>query len=522
VDVAAGPWLVLPALLFYPRESLSGRERVAMRGLAVLSGGAAAAAGGGFTTHFRTTAIASSRPSWSERSSAADGSAAADAVVDVEAEQKRAVKAMHQHAKNKHYGKALKLLSHLRHKGVPRNQAIFKALLLCLGRAGRWEEARSVLRKIPEDGVELDVALYTAAIRAMGGRWRESLALLEEMKTTGVTPDEMTYSCAIQSCGLGREWAKAVKLVDDMEQQGLLPNEIVMNNLMQALGHSREHKLVIALLRNMEARGLQPNIITMNSAIACCVKADGSMKDALSLLESMKKRGLNPDVRTYTLLISGWGIRSNLEGVISLLSEALEVVEHPDVVMFNGALEACAFAGWDHACESILKKMNSIGVTPDALSYGFLALAQFERGDFIAPLHTLAEMEKRGLKPTVELVKTAVRAYAAKHMGKEAAEVLSYMNRMGVTCGRLVEIDLYMVAVESCLKAKHVDISLNLLQHVSNEVKSGNEEDMLEQIRISISQSDLAKALNLAREFSALVDPAERNASPRPSKSRVG
>ena len=208
-------------------------------------------------------------------------------------------------------------------EGVPRNGAVFGAVISAAERLDDFEMALRLLEEMKAELIPTSSFVYHSVISACGkaGMYDTALSLLDEMKKRGVARTEMTYSLMIGSCKREGKWQEALRLLSEMASDD---NRNSSNEAadQQTMGDD-------AVPSDLTVR-LQPDTIAYSSAIAVCVDSK-QWGVALELLEMMESAGISRNVVTYNT-------------VIEALSAAGETVRAE--LVYQGALRAGIYNHW--------------------------------------------------------------------------------------------------------------------------------------------------------------------------------
>lgn len=146
------------------------------------------------------------------------------------------------------------------------------------------------------------------------GRQQEALSLLAEMRRVRIRPDAVAYNSAIDACSVAGDWATALKLLLEMKEgtDAAPPPDVVSyggavtacargGRVNEALDLVRELQGNEARVKAMRMRGEEkgkglpvPNLVVYSSALFACLKA-GEVERGGMLLEDMMSAGIQPN-----------------------------------------------------------------------------------------------------------------------------------------------------------------------------------------------------------------------------------
>eukprot|EP00903_Cladosiphon_okamuranus_P012196 g11439.t1 len=277
-----------------------------------------------------------------------------------------------------------------------------------------------------------------AAMKALGkdGRWREALAVLAQLKAAAAAGVE------------GEGWGEGVG--DD-----LAPNVTVYNAAISAVSRSGKWDEALGLLEEMRSAGVQPDVMTFTSVISAGSRS-GNVALAEQILDTMQAEGVPPNAATYNAVITG-------------CSSAPPTAANGDG---DGG------GGGSHRALRLLERMAADPrpeAQPEALSYTLAIKACGREGRWEVALRLLAEMQAKGLKPTVVSFRYALAACSGGMSGMSHGGMVSEKDRSGAweRCRSLMdsmgrrglEPDrlCYKYAVDAAAKAGDVDAALDLM-----------------------------------------------------------
>jgi pentatricopeptide repeat protein len=206
-------------------------------------------------------------------------------------------------------------------EGVPRNGAVFGAVISAAERLDDFETALRLLEEMKAEGIPTSSFIYHSVISACGkgGKYETALSLLDEMKVRGVARTEVTYSLMIGSCKREGRWQEALRLLAEMESDDNSSSKAAEQPAVGDEAAAGDH-----------TGRLQPDTIAYSSAIAVCVNSN-QWEVALTLLEKMESAGISRNVVTYNT-------------VIEALSSAGETVRAE--LVYQGGLRAGIYNHW--------------------------------------------------------------------------------------------------------------------------------------------------------------------------------
>jgi pentatricopeptide repeat protein len=173
-----------------------------------------------------------------------------------------------------------------------------------LGKQGRWRDVILALEAAENDGQQLFVNNFSAAINALirSRQPERALQLLPLMRQRGIEPNVVTYNSLIDAYSKSEQWQKAIELLSEMRGQEIVPNEKSYTAAIDACSRSGQWQAAERLLHEMQQQGIKPNEKSYTAVIDAYSPA-GLWQKAIALLHKMLQRNVMPNVQTYTSVI---------------------------------------------------------------------------------------------------------------------------------------------------------------------------------------------------------------------------
>ena len=167
---------------------------------------------------------------------------------------------------------------------------------------GDWRAAMALLEA---QAAPANASSFAKTISACGraGRYEEALSLVSQMRAAGHEPDTWTYNAVMAACG---EWEVAVATLNDMSESKWAPPDVSsFNTAMSAACGAGEAQRTLELFTRMTDKGLGPDEISYHLAISACRRA-GLGARALELVEQMEAQRIPPGEEALTNGLSAW------------------------------------------------------------------------------------------------------------------------------------------------------------------------------------------------------------------------
>ncbi|XP_074312638.1 pentatricopeptide repeat-containing protein At1g52640, mitochondrial [Silene latifolia] len=132
-------------------------------------------------------------------------------------------------------------------------------------------------------------------------------------------------------------------------------------------------------------------------------------------------------VKSYTILVRGWGEIGDSENARKVFDEMLERGLAVDVPAYNGLLEALCNGGELDEAYAMFREMGSKGLTPDAFTYSIFIRSYCKRDNVHSVLRVLDRMKRYNLVPNVFTYNCIIKRLCANEKIEEAYQLLEEM-----------------------------------------------------------------------------------------------
>ncbi|TXG69306.1 hypothetical protein EZV62_004241 [Acer yangbiense] len=180
----------------------------------------------------------------------------------------------------------------------------------------------------------------------------------------------------------------------------------------------------------MEEFGVKPSIHDLDHLFYVLCKRK-QVKHAQQFLDKVKHE-FTPTVKTYSILIRGWGDIGELSEARKLFDEMLERKCSVDVLAYNSLLEAMCKGGNVDEAYKMFVEMRSSGTKPDAFSYSIFIHAYCEANDLHSVFRVLDTMWRYNLSPNVFTYNCVIKKLCKNEKIEEAYQLLDEMIERGV------------------------------------------------------------------------------------------
>jgi pentatricopeptide repeat protein len=189
----------------------------------------------------------------------------------------------------------------------------------------------------------------------------------------------------------------------------------------------------------------------------------GAHEEAINVFYQMKAFGIQPDKLSYTCLAKAVMVNDDLE---ELLYDMKERGVTPDVIFFNAVIKDLCNQKKLPAARKIVTLMESSGVSPNSLTYGYLMKGLMDAGKPSAALtlfeSACADSKTAGLTENVHLYTSAITAAASIGDYTRALEFISRMKAAGVK----PNLTTMTALLGACLSAEKPELAVGIFKSI--------------------------------------------------------
>ncbi|KAH7353028.1 hypothetical protein KP509_19G075900 [Ceratopteris richardii] len=275
------------------------------------------------------------------------------------------------------------------------DRVLGNALVDMYAKCGDFSKAQDVLQNLPFR----DVVSWSALIAgyAKEGQAEQALKCFHRMQHEGIRPNAVTYACILKAYAALGALHEGEKIHDVVKNQELLQNNVELGTALVDMyakcGALSKAKCVFDSL-------LHRDVVCWNALIVGYTH-DGQGEQALDCFKRMKHDGITPNATTYACILKacasigacdeGQKIHDEIErqgllevdimvgnalvdmyakcGKLSKAQEVLHQLPFRDVVSWNALITGFAQGGLGEQALSCFEKMQSEGISPDAVSF---------------------------------------------------------------------------------------------------------------------------------------------------------
>lgn len=266
----------------------------------------------------------------------------------------------------------------------------------------------SICSSLDQSGVKVSPKLVVEVLKRITNAGKLSLSFFRwAEKQKGFEYSTECYHNLIDALGKIKQFRLIWDLVFVMKEQNFLTKE-TFALISRRYVRAKNIKEAIETFERMRNFGLKPDISDLNSFLDTLSKSK-NVKIAQEIFVDMRNR-FSPDIKTYTILLEGWGNMLNLEKMIEVYQE-----------------------------------MMNDGFEPDIVSYGILIRGFVKCRKLDEAIRLFKEMVARNIKPSPHIYCTLINGLGSE---KRLSEALKYFT-LSKASGSPVDIPMYNAVVGS-------------------------------------------------------------------------
>eukprot|EP01018_Ginkgo_biloba_P031509 Gb_22860 [translate_table: standard] len=255
----------------------------------------------------------------------------------------------------------------------------------------------------------------------------------------GYTHRVEAYHIMIDILGRIRQYQLMWNLINDMKSKGILKQRTFSVMIRR---YVRAHKVqeAVETFEVMDTYGVPPDLVAFNSLLTALCKCKNMRKrqercknviKAQEIFDKMKTRFV-PDLRTYSILMEGWGNEPDLPRMRKLLREMIGKGCKPDVVVYVILINALCKGGKVDEAVNLLDEMKNRGCHPNPHAYGILIHTFGSEKRIEEALAIFDEMKENDCVPDTPTYNALIGAFFTARRYNDAYDVLDEMEQKSV------------------------------------------------------------------------------------------
>nr|ABD28636.1 Tetratricopeptide-like helical [Medicago truncatula] len=369
------------------------------------------------------------------------------------------------------------------------NLVTYTAVVNALCKLGRVDEVCGLVRKMEEDGLDLDVVLYSVWVcgyveekvlvevfRKMRemvekgichdfvsytilidgfsklGDVEKSFTFLAKMIKEGIIPNKVTYTAIMSAyCKKGRI-EEAFGLFVRMKDMGIELDEFVFVVLIDGFGRVGDFDRVFQLLVEMEKRGIGPNVVTYNAVV------NGLSKYGRTQEADEFSKNVTADVVTYSTLLHGYTEEDNVLGILQTKKRLEEAGISMDVVMCNVLIRALFMMQAYEDVYALYKGMPEMDLVPNSITYCTMIDGYCKVGKINEALEVFDDFRKTSIS-SYACYNSIINGLCKKGMVEMAIEALLELDHKGL----MLDTGTHRLLMKTIFKENSSKVVLDLV-----------------------------------------------------------
>ncbi|CAJ1977903.1 unnamed protein product [Sphenostylis stenocarpa] len=186
----------------------------------------------------------------------------------------------------------------------------------------------------------------------------------------------------------------------------------------------------IRSFNRMDEFGVKPTVRDLDKLLYFLCKKN-HVKLAQQFFDKAKNR-FSLTVKTYSILISGWGNIGDWDKARELFEAMLEEGSPVDLLAYNNLLGALCKGGRVNEARNVFHDMLSKGIEPDAFTYSIFIHSYCNANDVQSAFRVLDKMRRYNLLPNVFTYNCIIKRLCKNEHVAEAYQLLDEMISRGV------------------------------------------------------------------------------------------
>ncbi|KAF7059904.1 hypothetical protein CFC21_066746 [Triticum aestivum] len=268
----------------------------------------------------------------------------------------------------------------------------------------------------------------------------------------------------IEALGKIKQFRLVWSLVEAMRCRGLLSKD-TFRLIVRRYARARKVKEAVETFEKMAGFGLKADLSDYNWLIDVLSKSK-QVKKAQAIFKEMKRNGkFVPDLKTYTVLMEGWGHEKDLLMLKSVYQEMLDAGLKPDVVAYGMLISSFCKSGKCDEAIKVFCEMEANGCMPSPHVYCMLinGLGSEERLDEALKYFELSKAS--GFPMEVPTCNAVVGAYCRASKFQHAFKMVDEMRKSGIGPNSRT----YDIILHHLIKSQKIEEAYNVFQGMGKD-----------------------------------------------------
>lgn len=222
----------------------------------------------------------------------------------------------------------------------------------------------NVASSLDKLGVTVSPNLVEEVLRKLGNAGMLALAFFRwAEKKEGFKHTTLSFHHLIEALGKIKQFRLIWSLVESMKQKGLLRKDTFVL-ITRRYARAKKIREAIDAFEKMEMFGFKPELSDYNSLVDTISKSRDVERAQVIFNDMKRRRKFSPDLKTYTILLEGWGNERNLTKLLELYQEMIGEGFTPDVVTYGILINSFCKSGKCDEALKIFYEMQASGCKP--------------------------------------------------------------------------------------------------------------------------------------------------------------
>ncbi|KAL0910017.1 hypothetical protein M5K25_020940 [Dendrobium thyrsiflorum] len=345
-----------------------------------------------------------------------------------------------------------------------------------LCKAGRWEEALSILEK---EDFTLDTILCTQMISGLleASLFEEAMSLLHRLRSNSHLPNVVTYRTLLSGFLKKKQLGWCKRIVNMMIMEGCHPSPSLFNSLLHAYCTAGDYSYAYKMLKKMDGCGCRPGYVPYNIFIGgLCGNREASsamMELAEKVYEEMLDVGVvlnKVNIVNFTECLCNLG---KFDRAFKVIQEMMRKGFVPDTSTYTKVIGCLCQASKVEEAFCLFEEMKSTGVAPDVYTYTTLIDTFCKVGLIQQAKNWFDEMIRNGCTPNVVTYTSLIHSYLKARRVSEANKLFTSM--LGMGC--LPNVVTYSALIDGLCKAGDIEKACQIYSKMTGTYE-GNNVDM--------------------------------------------
>lgn len=238
-------------------------------------------------------------------------------------------------SKRRKVDEAITLFQEMVHSEYIPDKELLETYLGCLCKVNKLSDAKGCIDYLQKVGFTIPL-IYSMLIRALcrAGKLDDALTLLGEIGAERSKLDSFIYGSLIHGLLQKGQTQEALAKMNSMKQVGLNPTVHVYTSFIVHSFKENQTKRALEILAKMVQEGCEPTIATYSAVIHGYMNM-GNFGEAWKIFYYIKKNGPCPDFKAYSMMISCLCKAGRSEEALQIITEMLNRGIAPSSVNFR-------------------------------------------------------------------------------------------------------------------------------------------------------------------------------------------